>query len=104
MATDDVAPLRAVVASLLADPGNSEAVEKAGRMLTTIAEIEKQKAEAGKLSAEEVKIRSELSDVEKRRQSDERKFYGSLIVPIFSAIVLGGTLLLQTHQTYNAER
>ena len=100
---DGVNLLKAAASSLLADSSNFEAVERAGRMLASIAEIERQEAESKKLSAEEVKIRDELSDSKKRGRSEKRQFYSSLIVPLLSTMVLGGTLLLQTYQTFKAE-
>jgi hypothetical protein len=88
----------------LLESNNAADLERAALLFKTAAEITRQKAEARKQILEADKLKLEQEETPKRLRSDERRYIISLLVPLLSTAVLGGTLMLQTFQTLNGER
>jgi hypothetical protein len=79
-------------------------LEKATQTLKSLSEIEKTQAEIRKLAAEEEKIRHELEHASKQERLEGRQRYITLLTPLFTTLVLGLTLGLQTYQFFRTER
>jgi hypothetical protein len=95
---------RDTVERLAAGATDPEAVEKAARAAAALYEIGKLKADTQKALNEAAKIENELSEARQRNKSDERKHYASLLAPLLSTLILGGTLVLQTYQAFLSDR
>lgn len=100
---DQLESLKNVAAALIAEAKDSATAEKAAALLKTISETEKQEAETGKLNAEKQKLENDVAQSPKRRRSEERTQIATVLVPLLSTAILGGTLALQSIQTYYTE-
>jgi hypothetical protein len=80
------------------------ALDKATEALKSLSEVEKTQAEIKKLTAEEEKIRHDLERASKQERLEGRQRYITLLTPIFTTLVLGLTLGLQTYQFFRTER
>jgi hypothetical protein len=79
-------------------------LEKATQAFKSLSEIEKTRAEISKLTAEEQKIRHDIENASKQERLEGRQRYITLLTPVFTTLVLGLTLGLQTYQFFRTER
>lgn len=100
---DDEEQLSVAARQLLAS-NNPADLDRAALLFKTAAEIARQKAEAQKQLLEAEKLKLEQEETPKKLRSDERRYLASLLVPLLSTVVLGGTLMLQTFQTIKGEQ
>jgi hypothetical protein len=91
----DTEPIRAIAAALLARAVDDNSIDRAAQLLKLASETENQVAQAAKYAVEEQKLKDDLSDSISRRKSEERKTYISILAPLFTTVVLAGTLVLQ---------
>jgi len=101
---DDTEQLRQIAASIIEKSHDDSAVQKAAELLKIAGEIDRQKAEAGKLAAEELKINDDLKDSQQVRKHTLVKDYISLLAPLFTTVVLAGTLVQQSYQFVQSEK
>jgi uncharacterized protein YjbI with pentapeptide repeats len=101
---NDTERLREIATSILEKAHDNTMASKAGELLKLAAEIENQRAEARKLAAEEQKINLEVKDSRQRGKSDDRKTYIALLAPVFTTVVLAGTLVVQSYQFDRSEK
>jgi hypothetical protein len=94
----DAERIRTYAAALLEKAADEVSIDRAAQLLKLAFEAENQAAQAAKYSAEEQKLRDELSESRARRKSEDRKTYISILTPLFTTIVLAGTLVLQSYQ------
>jgi hypothetical protein len=80
------------------------ALEKATLALKSLSEIEKSQVEIRKLTTDEQKTRYDLDHASKQERLEGRQRYITLLTPIFTTLVLGLTLGLQTYQFVKTER
>lgn len=92
-----------IATSILESAHDNSMVSKAGELLKLASEIESQRAEARKLVAEERKITLDINEFQRRTASDDRKAYIALLVPMFTTVILAGTLVLQSYQFARSE-
>jgi hypothetical protein len=104
MQSDELSLLRAAVRSHLTNAKTPEEFDVASRILSKVAEIEKQVADTEKAKAEREKLRWDMAADTRRSRSDERKHFASLLAPLFTTVVLAGTLALQAYQAITTER
>jgi len=90
--------IRSIGASLLDGPGDSSSVDRAAQLLKLASEIENQEAQAAKYAAEEQKLKDDLSTSTSARKFNERKAYITILAPLFTTVILAGTLVLQSYQ------
>jgi hypothetical protein len=104
MEADELSLLRMAARSNLANAKTPEEIDAAGRILSKVVEIEKQVADTEKAKAEREKLGWDMAADTRRSRSDERKHFASLLAPLFTTIVLAGTLALQAYQATTTER
>ena len=91
--------LKKLAGSYLAEDGAApEKVDRAVAMLAAVAGIERQQADANKLSVERKKLLDDLNESKSRKRAESRRYYVSVFTPLLSIAVLAGTLVLQTVQ------
>jgi hypothetical protein len=107
---DEIDSLKAAANSLLEKARNgpvsdlASAVEKATGVFKLSADLEKSKAEVGKLALEETKLRYENDIAPKRERSGRIKEYVALLTPFVSIVALAATLMLQGAQFWQSEK
>jgi hypothetical protein len=101
--TDQLDKLRAAATLQLSNANTAEAIEAGGRILAQVIEIEKLAADAERARAERQKLESDMSSLTQRTSSEERRHLASLLAPLFTTVVLAGTLTLQTYQAITTE-
>lgn len=101
---DDTERLRDIAASIIKDSNDEGRIKNAAELLKLASEIENQRAGARKLTTEEQKISFDLRESRNHRKSDDRKVYITLLAPVFTTLVLAGTLILQSYQFVQSER
>jgi hypothetical protein len=103
MQPDELSLLRTAARSHLTNAKTPEEIDAAGRILSKVVEIEKQVADTEKAKAEREKLGWDMAVDTRRSRSDERKHFASLLAPLFTTIVLAGTLALQAYQAITTE-
>lgn len=93
---NDTDQIRHIAASILEGSHDEAAVRQGAELLKLASEIDNQRAGARKLAAEEQKINDDLNS--------HIKGYIALLAPLFTTIVLAGTLLQQSHQFVQSEK
>lgn len=94
----DAGRIRAIAAVLLDKAVDDSSIDRAAQLLKLASETENQVAQAAKYAVEEQKLKDDLSDSSSRRRSEERKTNISILTPLFTTVVLAGTLILQSYQ------
>jgi hypothetical protein len=107
---DEMDALKAAANSLLKKaqggtvPDLASAVEKATGVFRLSADLEKSKAEVGKLALEESKLQYEIDTAPKRERSERIEEYVTLITPVVTIMTLAATLLVQGMQFSQSEK
>lgn len=96
--------LRKIAESILEAPNSEDAASKAGELLKLAAEIENQAAGAKKLELEERNLELDLTESRDKRRSEDRKALITLLAPVFTTVVLVGTLVFQVIQFRQSEK
>jgi hypothetical protein len=104
MKTDETKRLREIAASIIADSNEEGRIKNAAELLKLASEIENQTAGASKLATEEQKLNFDLRESRGHRNSEDRKAYITLLAPVFTTLVLAGTLILQSYQFAQSEK
>lgn len=97
-ADSDPEHLRAIARDLLARQTDAKSVDAASQLLQRAAEIENQRAQAAKSAAELDKLRDDLAYAESSRSSESWKSSLTILAPLFTTVVLAGTLVVQSYQ------
>lgn len=100
----DTESLRRIARAMIERPEDEDAIQSAAEILRLAAEIDNQMSGARKLSAEERKLLTEAGESDVRRKSDDRKAYITLLAPVFTTLVLAGTLVMQGVQFRQSEK
>src|SRR5580704_8487773 len=101
---NDTERLRQIAASIIEGPPEDTVIQKAAELLKLASEIDSQRAEARKLAAEEQKISNDLKRSEQISQHEHFKDYIALLAPLFTTVVLAGTLVQQSYQFVQSEK
>jgi hypothetical protein len=101
---EDTERLRAIANSIIDSSDDDTKIKTAAELLTAVSEIERKRAEARKLVVEEKQLSADLEDIRSRRASDSLKTLISLLAPVFTTLVLAGTLALQSYQFLESEK
>ncbi len=101
---DQLESLKAAAAALIVEAKDAAATQQAAELLKTISETERQAAETSKLNVEKQKLEDDIAQSPKRRRSEERTYITTVLVPLLSTLILGGTLALQSIQAYFTEK
>lgn len=88
--------IRAIAAALLEKPADDSSIDRAAQLLKLASETENQSAQAAKYAAEEQKLKDDLVDARAHRRSQDI----IALTPLFTTVVLAGTLALQSYQLY----
>src|ERR1700694_4248270 len=79
-------------------------MEKAAQALKLIAEVDKSRAKARKLSVEERRLNYDLDHAPQHDRSEQIRDYVSLLTPILTTAILAATLVMQGYQFTQAEK
>src|ERR1035438_4222722 len=101
---NDTEQLRQIAASILEGSHDEASAQRAAELLKLASEIDNQRAEATKLAAEEQKIRNDLKEFQQTEKNQHLKDYIALLSPLFTTIVLAGTLVQQSYQFVQSEK
>ncbi len=101
---NDTEKLREIASSIIGNSNDDRELKNAAELLSLASEIEKQRAEARKLAVEEQKLSFDLGNSQQRLRSEDVKTYISSLSPLFTTIVLAGTLMLQSYQFLKSEK
>ena len=101
---NDTERLREIATSIIETSDEPNTVKNAAELLKLASEIEGQRAGARKFAVEEEKIRSDLKVSPLQLKSEDRKAHIALLAPVFTTLVLAGTLVLQSYQFLRSER
>ena len=94
---DDVRLIKEVATAELKNSQDVNKVNGAAQLLKLAAEIENQRAQAQKTEGE-------LRDLRAHKKTRDTKEFIALLAPVFTTLVLAGTLALQTYQFSRTER
>jgi|GEM_PF-6486577 uncharacterized protein YjbI with pentapeptide repeats len=100
----DTIRLQQMAEAILQQSKDPIEIEKAADLLRAAAEIENQRAETLKLRVEEQKLSVELKEAERLRKHGNTKDYISILAPLFTTLVLAGTLIQQSYQFVQSEK
>lgn len=101
---EDTSKIRKIAIDLIEQSGGGATAQEGAELLKLASEIDKEKAEAAKLAAEEKKLGSELNDSQKDKKHQRIKDYIALLAPLFTTVVLAGTLIQQSYQFIHSEK
>ena len=96
--------IRAIAATLLEKPADDSSIDRAVQLFKLAAETENQSAQTAKYAAEEQKLKDDLVDARAHRRSQELKAAIIAFTPLFTTVVLAGTLVLQSYQFHVQRR
>jgi len=101
---NDTEQLRQIAASILEGHPDEAAALKGAELLKLASEIDTQRAETRKLAAEEQKINDDLKESQQVKKHTHVKDYIALLAPLFTTVVLAGTLVQQSYQFVQSEK
>ena len=94
----DVERLRALARDLLDKKTDEQSIDRAAQLLQHAAKTENQAAQAAKYAVEEEKLKDDLAQSRAKHSSQEWMTYISMLAPLFTTLVLAGTLVQQSYQ------
>jgi hypothetical protein len=100
----DTDKLRELANSTIGKSVDQPEIEKAAQLLKLAAEIDQCRAEARKANLDRRKVVQDLRESRHRLKTEDTKAYISLLAPVFTTLVLAGTLVLQSYQFIHSER
>jgi len=101
---NDTDQIRQIATSIIEGCREETAVRQGAELLKLASEIDKQRAESRKLATEEQKISNDLSESKETKKHARMKEYIALLAPLFTTIVLAGTLVQQSYQFVQSEK
>jgi Pentapeptide repeats (8 copies) len=88
---EDIQRIKDIAASALAKADDSDKIAQSSALLKLAAEIENQRAQTRK-------IEDEARDSMRHKKTSDLKEFIALLAPVFTTLVLAGTLALQSYQ------
>jgi hypothetical protein len=101
---NDTNQIREIAASFIEGHHGDAAVQQGAELLRLASEIDSHRAQASKLAAEERKLTNDLKESEQTRKHGLLKEYIALLSPLFTTVVLAGTLVQQSYQFVQSEK
>jgi hypothetical protein len=88
----------------IADSILEERSKEAAELLKLAAEIDNQRASTRRAELDARKVESDMAQAEHHRKAGDRKDYITTLAPVFTTVVLAGTLILQSYQFVRQEQ